>query len=266
MGQGKLAILQITDTHLFADPAKQLLGLNTEDSCAAVIRAIQQDEQKPDLILLTGDIAQDSSELAYHSIAQKLIPFHCPVYWIPGNHDSAGLMKKTFQQFSHMSNDKLIQPSPWQIILLDSQKPGAVEGLLADQQINFLKKYLTTNNQLFTLLVIHHHVVPIQSAWLDTLALENAHYLLTIIQENKHIKSVVCGHIHQAFEKVIDEVVYYATPSTCFQFKPRTEKFALDDVAPGYRWIFLNDDGTLTSRVERVKGFSAQAYASTSGY
>ena len=39
------------------------------------------------------------------------------------------------------------------------------------------------------------------------------------------------------------EVSVYATPSTCFQFKPKVAEFTLDDDLPAYRWIELHEDG-----------------------
>ena len=59
--QPPLRVLQLTDPHLMADPAGALLGVNTRDSLDAVIAQVLRDHGQPDVILATGDIAQDAS-------------------------------------------------------------------------------------------------------------------------------------------------------------------------------------------------------------
>lgn len=42
-----------------------------------------------------------------------------------------------------------------------------------------------------------------------------------------------------------------ATPSTCVQFKPHCTNFTIDAVAPGWRWLELDEDGAVRTRVQR---------------
>ena len=43
-----------------------------------------------------------------------------------------------------------------------------------------------------------------------------------------------------------------ASPSTCFQFAPGSERFTLDDAEPGWRWLTLHADGAIETRVGRL--------------
>ena len=56
------------------------------------------------------------------------------------------------------------------------------------------------------------------------------------------------------------------TPSTCFQFKPQTESFSLDDQSPGYRWINLYDDGSIKTEVARIPEALQGLQTDTNGY
>lgn len=49
---------------------------------------------------------------------------------------------------------------------------------------------------------------------------------------------------------------FYATPSTCAQFKPEMDDFALDEQAPAYRWIRCYQDGSFETEVVRLNDFS----------
>ena len=43
-------VLQLTDLHLFADPAQQLKDFNTEKSFSQVLATVAADEKNPDLV------------------------------------------------------------------------------------------------------------------------------------------------------------------------------------------------------------------------
>lgn len=47
-------VVQLTDAHLFADPAGTLLGLNTRDSLRHVVAQVQREQPAIDLLLCTG--------------------------------------------------------------------------------------------------------------------------------------------------------------------------------------------------------------------
>jgi Icc protein len=55
-------------------------------------------------------------------------------------------------------------------------------------------------------------------------------------------------------------------PSTCVQFKPLSKDFAIDDVAPGYRWLDLYPDGRVETAVSRVDGVKFEVDFSVKGY
>lgn len=63
------------------------------------------------------------------------------------------------------------------------------------------------------------------------------------------------GHVHQQFEARCGQARIMGTPSTCIQFRPDCDNFELDDKSPGYRWLQLNDDGSIETGVERIEGF-----------
>jgi Icc protein len=41
-------------------------------------------------------------------------------------------------------------------------------------------------------------------------------------------------------------------PSTCIQFKPLSDGFALDESGPGWRYLTLHPDGRVASQVWRL--------------
>jgi Icc protein len=51
-----------------------------------------------------------------------------------------------------------------------------------------------------------------------------------------------------------NDVRFLSTPSTCAQFLPGNEFFALDDRPPGMRWLELYADGSIETEVAWVPG------------
>ncbi len=70
------------------------------------------------------------------------------------------------------------------------------------------------------------------STWLDGVALRDADAFWDIIDEHKNVRAVVCGHVHQQNERLHNGVLFLSTPSTCAQFLPKSEFFALDERPP----------------------------------
>ena len=150
--------------------------------------------------------------------------------------------------------DKSVQFDGWQIINLNSKKQGSESGLLAAVELDLLKQLLEVeeNTKLNTLIAVHHHLLPTQSAWLDTMMIENREAFFSLVEQYPQIKAITCGHIHQEFEMTKNSLLILGTPATCFQFKPNCMNYTLDNKKPGYRVFRLFSDGSLSSEVYYV--------------
>ncbi len=247
-----MRIFQMSDIHLFANKDQTLLQLNTYDSFHAVLNSVTAllQKHKPDLIVLTGDLSQDSSSESYQYLIDSMQNFACEIAWLPGNHDVTITLNKTLGK-SYFNPDRHLLKKNWQIILLDSHQDGKVAGFLDDVQLNFLRNNLQSCNKP-ALIMLHHHVLPVGSVWLDKLNLINSEQFLQIIDQFPQVKGVVCGHVHQASAQTRNNVLFTSTPSTSIQFKPLSDKFALDAEMPGFNVFDLYEDGRIRTIVSRI--------------
>jgi Icc protein len=244
-------IAQLSDTHVYANKEKTLLGVNTWESFSAVIDLLMTDPAQPDLILFSGDLSQDYSEGAYLNLAQHLKHITVPRYYVPGNHDDHKRMGSVLP-INGFSDLKQIQLPGWQVILLNSQKPGCTEGFLDQAQLHFLEDCLNQQPECHALVIFHHHPAPVGSAWLDSIGLCNADELWQRLSHYSHVRAILFGHIHQEHEGSRNGILYYSAPSTCIQFKKNSQDFALEALPQGYRWIDLYPDGQLKTGVRRL--------------
>lgn len=249
----RINVLQITDIHLFADSKQLLKGINTEKSFQAVLAAIMVDSKRPDLVVLTGDLTHLGEAAAYQRLLEYCEQFTCPVYALPGNHDDLSMQQQLFNN-SPILLEKSFLKYDWHFILLNSVIPKHSEGLLSQNELNFLQTALTRHAQLPTVIMLHHHVQKVNGN-MDTMILTNAKDFLQVIKPFKNVRVVLSGHVHQEFDQTVDHIRYLTSPSTCLQLKVGAAEFVPDDQAkPGYRWLELNGDGTIDTKVIRIDG------------
>lgn len=265
MSQGPLRIIQISDTHIFSDKDKALLGVQTQKSLEGVLARLKEDAKRFDFIIHSGDLTQDYSEPAYVRVADMLSQFNVPIYCVPGNHDDPKVMAQVYP-LGLISNDRHIVTKNWQLILLDSHKPGAVEGYLSHGQLTYLQHCLHTYPEHHAIVLFHHQPLPVGSRWLDNLGLTNAKELWDIISRFPKLKTVLFGHVHQEFETIVNGIHCYSTPSTCFQFMRNQDHFGLEHLPPGYRWIELYDDGSMKTGVTRTSHYIGVFDLEAKGY
>jgi len=261
---GTLRIVQVTDTHLFADPAGKLLGVPTYDSMHAVLDRLHAFGFNSDAILVTGDLSQDGSEQSYRHLHEALTPFEQPVFWLPGNHDEPRNLKKVGSESEHLH--KVIRSDKWQIVMLDSQVEGAVFGRLSDDELTFLDQALAEEPDLHTLVCMHHHPIPMNSGWMDNIGLKNRHEFMSTLARHDNARGVIWGHVHQSCDGFVNGVRLMATPSTCVQFEPQTSEFSLDQAAPGFRWLELHPNGRIDTGIERLSHVSFEVDRTQTGY
>ncbi len=261
-----LRVVQVTDCHLFASPDGKLLGLNTEFSLGKVLELIEKEQPAMDLILATGDLAQDASLPAYRRLEAHLTAFKTPIYWLEGNHDKSVPMLEALQSQQGHISPCVAKLGNWSIILLDSTIPNEVPGELFDDDLAFLDRALTTAAGDHVMVCLHHHPVPMGCAWLDTQQIAGAERFFAVIDRHPCVRTIVWGHVHQEYAGTRNGVELFSAPSTCVQFKPGSEDFAVDDTAPGYRWFDLYPDGHIESQVSRVEDIRFEVDFSVKGY
>jgi Icc protein len=259
-----LRVLQITDTHLYAEPDSRLLGVNTLDSFRAVIDAFKHIDWQTDLVLATGDLVHDASPSGYRDLAQTLNHFGQPVLCLPGNHDDPGVMREHLA-CEHVSTPHVVDIGAWRIVLLDSVIPGEVGGHLREDELQRLRDALNGNTRP-TLICLHHQPVPVGSHWLDNMGLDNASELMQIVEQAPAVRGVLWGHVHQCYDANHKNMRLMATPSTCVQFSANSDDFSVDNAAPGFRLLALLPDGTIHSQVMRTPELPAGLNLASEGY
>ncbi|MGP5010920.1 metallophosphoesterase [Psychrobacter glacincola] len=262
-------ILQITDLHL-STPVSSSVDGDTSNSEATVCQqcfetVLQQalsSDIRCDLIIVTGDLVNEVKPAIYDHIFEVLQATHIPFACIAGNHDVTDEIGSDLPFFEReliaqpadprLLSRHVIETDRWQLLLLDSSITGKVAGEITPTDIDWLCERLGACDKP-ALIALHHHVIPVDSDWIDTHMAENSEAFWQHLLGFDHLKVIISGHTHQEQVRHRQGVTVYSTPSTCYQFKPYENDFSYDkSVPPGYRWLQLANNGKVASWVERL--------------
>lgn len=253
-----LSVLQITDSHLRVPEcgeAPGLLGVDTAASLAAVL-AQALGERTPDAVIASGDLAHDPQPATYRRFLELLRDrFAGPVIHLPGNHDLAEPLEQV------LGRQHTLDLGGWEIIGFDTHADHRTEASFHSSARASLAARIEDSDADHLLLVCHHHPLPIGCPWLDKDCIPDGREMLEscAAPRKSRVRGLAFGHVHQEVQAAVGEVAVLGTPSTCFQFEPRSRAFSIDrsdDTGrPGYRWLTLHPDGTLESEVRRVAGY-----------
>ena len=245
-----IRLLQITDPHLFGSAAGALRGVVTRRSLESVLEHARAEINSAAAILLTGDLVNDDAR-GYAAVRELFGNLGRPVWCLPGNHDDAALMRLELAE-SPFQVGGYHDVGNWRIVMLDSCAPGQAHGWLSDAELARLDAALGSARGRHVLVALHHHPIAMGSRWIDSVALQNPQALFAVTDPHPAVRAMIWGHVHQQHDSLRRGVRMLATPSTCAQFLPRAEQFAVDAAPPGYRCLSLHADGRIETEVRRV--------------
>ena len=204
------SFIQISDCHI--DDDKQVMGVDTQAHLENVLDHIKT--QTFDALLISGDLTHNGTPSSYQLLKKSLSLIDQSTYVVPGNHDNKTNLSAAFN--SDLQGG--FQLNDWQIITLDSVQTNKVSGFLDGDQIVFLENSINSSNAKHIIVCLHHPVVSMNSAWDDSLSLENPNDLFDVIGKYSKVRAVLCGHAHHSKRFIQNNISLFSCPSTALQF------------------------------------------------
>src|SRR5260221_14003281 len=91
-------IAQISDLHI-KSPGQLAYGrVDTAKALERCVAALNEFTAQPDLVVISGDLADTPAAEEYEHLKQLLAPLKLPFVTIPGNHNSLELIPPAFPQ------------------------------------------------------------------------------------------------------------------------------------------------------------------------
>lgn len=240
--QDTVRVLHLTDPHLFAEHDGELRGVVTLETLSRVLDHYRSSDWTADLVIASGDLVQDDSEGAYQRIAEQIGGLGLPVLTVPGNHDVPELMADVLPSppFQICETTEL---GDWMLAGINTRVAGSASGAVATSELDRLEAELAAGTAAHAMVFMHHAPVDVGSRWLDSVGMHEARAVLARLDSNPKIRVLLFGHVHQAYDAPHGGLRVIGTPSTCRQFRPASDEYAVDDRPPAYRQLEFGPNG-----------------------
>src|SRR5258708_7634129 len=152
-------IAQISDLHIKSLGVLAYGRVDTAQALERCVAALNEFRPRPDLVVISGDLADTPTAEEYEHLKRLLAPLELPFVGVPGNHDSRELMRAAFPQayaFASGPLNQRVEIGGLDLVLLDSSVPGKPHGDLDAATLQWLDATLASSTDRPALLFLHH--------------------------------------------------------------------------------------------------------------
>lgn len=183
-------IAHVSDTHF---------GNSTQDPgarAAIVMEHLVSMSPRPDVLLVTGDLADHGLAEEYVETRAWLDAWPGPLAVCPGNHD----VRQEFVDGLGVPARSVVDVDGLRFVMLDSLI-DAVDGVRVDEgrigaeQLAWLDEQLAASTAP-TFVVLHHPPTTIGVELMDRIGLRDADELAAVLDRHPHVVATLVGHAH----------------------------------------------------------------------
>ena len=193
----------LSDTHLAADRALVVRGVNMTDYFMSVARELVEMPGRCAGAFVNGDCAYNTGEKGdYALMAALLEPIRqagMPVHIALGNHDNRQCFWEALQEEKAAKRPlrdrqaARVGTSRANWFVLDSlEQTAAAPGMLGGEQLDWLARSLDQNPERPALILIHHN----PGKGENNHGLKDTEALFEVIRPRKQVKAYIFGHTH----------------------------------------------------------------------
>ncbi|MFC5301984.1 phosphodiesterase [Azospira restricta] len=191
-------IVQLSDLHLRAAGRLLYRQIDTAGALAQAIARINALSPRPDLVVLSGDLANAGSAAEYAHLRAQLAALAVPWALMPGNHDDRAALRAAFPEQPWAAGELAQQRrecDAGDLLLVDTVVPGEDGGAVGEAQLAWLDANLRADRD--ALLFLHHPPVRTGIAGMDAIGLAGAETLAAWLHRHPRVRALFCGHVHR---------------------------------------------------------------------
>lgn len=182
-----MLIVQISDIHVGPEFREETFQTGVDEI----------NEQRPDILLVTGDLTENGLLSQYERAAELVKSFKCrSKIYTSGNHDYRSTGYLLFKHF--FPSQPIFRKGGLTITVVSTARPERNDGEAGYRQIVWVEKALAKQRG-FKLVMMHHHLVPVPDTGPNTIPILDAGDLLRGLGRTKP-DLVVCGHRHRPWK------------------------------------------------------------------
>lgn len=231
-----MILCQISDTHIKAGRKRAYGIVDTAallEQCVADVLALPQ---RPDAVIVTGDLVDYGRPDEYALLAELLAPLTMPLYLMPGNHDERAALRASFPGHAYLRQwepfvQYAIDDWPLRLVALDSLVPRQGGGALCAERLAWLDRTLAARPDAPTVVALHHPPFTTGIGHMDKVALDGASVaaLGEVVARHPQVERVIAGHLHRPITARFAGTVASTCPSPAHQVALDLAADAKDD-------------------------------------
>jgi 3',5'-cyclic-AMP phosphodiesterase len=253
-------LLQISDPHIGANWD----GVDPDESLLRAVEAILSLPDRPDALLVSGDLTDNGAPEEYRRVRELLAPLDLRPHVLPGNHDLRAPLREAFGLPGKGDEpvSYAVELGPLRLVCLDSTVPGAEGGSLDGGRSEWLEATLAADTATPTVLALHHPPLRTEIPTFERIGLapESCEALAAVLGRHPQVKRIVAGHVHRTIVAELAGRAVVTVPSTYLQA-------ALDFTAPKLRMradppgfaVHALREGSLATHLQRIPGLETSA-------
>lgn len=243
---GSYLLVQISDVHLTASGSLRP-GVRPRDNLLRGLGVLEAAGIKPDVFLLSGDLADSGDGACYDDLAAILAEAArgsgASVIYVPGNHDDRGAFRR---RLLREAGDGPVNQTHWRgglrIIALDSTVPGEDGGALDDQTLYYLRSELAAAAPDGTVVALHHPPISSPIEPMSRIALRDPQRLGEAIA-GSDVRIVLCGHNHHEALGTLAAIPVWVSPAAAYRADTTSTRVFRGIPGAAFSRIDLSDAG-----------------------
>ena len=216
-------IVQLTDLHI-REPGQLAYGrINTAPYLERSIQAVRSLRQRPDALVITGDLTDFGRPTEYAHLRALLSELEQPYFLLPGNHDDRTNLRAAFPEHDYLGTTGFVQYGvdigAVHLVGLDTSEPGQSGGVLCAERLAWLDQHLAGQDPETPVIVAMHHP-PFRTliGHMDDIGLmSGSKELEALISRHKNIQRIICGHLHRAIDTCFGGTLASTSPAPAHQ-------------------------------------------------
>jgi 3',5'-cyclic AMP phosphodiesterase CpdA len=191
MSDESITIAHISDLHVDGSRHKH-------ERAAQVIGYIAQLPSPPDVVVLTGDLADTGTPAEYDELRELFAELRDPPLICPGNHDERAAFRQHLlgTPGDESPINQARRAAGALFALCDSSVPGKAGGAFDEETLGWLDRTLGDNGDLKAFVVCHHPPATLHSPFIDAIKLDGEEALARVIRRHDNVVAMLCGHAH----------------------------------------------------------------------
>jgi 3',5'-cyclic AMP phosphodiesterase CpdA len=218
-----MLICQLTDLHV-RPPGIVCNGLSDTNALTRqALRAVTRLSPQPDVLLITGDLAECGLPGEYEHLAGMLRgTISLPIFVIPGNHDCRDALRSGLAGLAYTGDDPVfvhyaVEDYPVRLVMLDTLVPGESHGSLSAPQLEWLDRTLAAQPNKPTLVAMHHPPFTTGLPHMDRISFLDAQKFRAVIARHPQVERIISGHHHRPIVGRCGHAIASVAPSVAHQ-------------------------------------------------